>query len=115
MTLLTSYFYPLDWGPSRSKQVSGGKEAEMTERDAAEAISQKLCEKFKLDGEREYENAFTLGGDLGFTEDEIRNALWIFRTDGQRCVQIDQIKIERVRLTTLGIQRCKAAFPSYRP
>ena len=70
MTLLTSYFYPLDWGPSRSKQVSGGKEAEMTERDAAEAIFQKLCEKFKLDGEREYENAFTLGGDLGFTEDE---------------------------------------------
>jgi hypothetical protein len=45
----------------------------MTERDAAEAIFQKLCEQFKLDGEREWENAFTLGGELGFTEVEVRN------------------------------------------
>jgi hypothetical protein len=87
----------------------------MTERDAAEAIFQKLCEKFKLDGGREWENAFTLGGELGFTEDEIRNALWIFRTDGQRCVQIDHIRIGRVMLTTFGIQRCKSSvFPRYR-
>jgi hypothetical protein len=87
----------------------------MTERDATEAIFQKLCEKFKLNG-REWENAFTLGGELGFTEDEVRNALWIFRTDSQRLVEIDQIKIERVRLTTLGIQCCKASvFPRYRP
>jgi hypothetical protein len=35
----------------------------MTERDAAEAIFQKLCEKFKLNG-REWENAFTLGGEF---------------------------------------------------
>jgi hypothetical protein len=88
----------------------------MTERDAAEAIFQKLCEKFELDGERKWENAFTFGGELGFTEDEVRNALWIFRTDSQHLVQIDQIKIERVRLTTLGIQRCKSSvFPRYRP
>jgi hypothetical protein len=87
----------------------------MTERDATEAIFQKLCEKFKLNG-REWENAFTLGGELGFTEDEVRNALWIFRTDSQRLVEIDQIKIERVRLTTLGIHCCKASvFPRYRP
>jgi hypothetical protein len=87
----------------------------MTERDAAEAIFQKLCERFKLDG-REWENAFTLGGELGFTEDEVRNALWIFRTDSQRCVEIDQIKIERVRLTKLGIQRCTSSvFSRYRP
>jgi hypothetical protein len=88
----------------------------MTERDAAEAIFQKLCEQFKLDGEREWENAFTLGGELGFTEDEVRNALWIFRTDGQHCIQIDHIRRERVRLTTLGIQRCKSSvFAQYRP
>jgi hypothetical protein len=88
----------------------------MTERDATEAIFQKLCEKFKLDGEREWENAYTLGNELGFSEDEIRNALWIFSTDGQRCVQIDQIKRERVMLTTLEIQRCKSSvFPRYRP
>jgi hypothetical protein len=88
----------------------------MTERDETEAIFQKLCEKFKLDGEREWENAYTLGNELGFSEDEIRNALWIFRTDGQRCIQIDQIKRERVMLTTLGIQRCKSSvFPRYRP
>jgi hypothetical protein len=87
----------------------------MTERDATEAIFQKLCGKFKLDG-REWENVFTLGGELGFTENEVRNALWIFRTDSQRLVQIDQIKIERVRLTRLGIQRCKSSvFPRYRP
>jgi hypothetical protein len=86
----------------------------MTERDAAEAIFQKLCEKFKLDG-REWENAFTLGGELGFTEDEVRNALWIFRTDVQHCVEIDQVKIERIRLTRLGLQRCKSVFPRYRP
>ena len=84
----------------------------MTEQDVAEAIFQKLCEKFELDGEREWENAFTLGGELGFIEDEVRNALWIFSTDGQRCVQIDQVKIERVRLTTFEIQRCKSSvFP----
>jgi hypothetical protein len=88
----------------------------MTRRDATEAIFQKLCEKFKLNGEWEWENAFTLGGELGFTENEVRNALWIFRTDGQGLVQIDQIKIEGVRLTTLGIQRCKSSvFPRYRP
>ena len=86
----------------------------MTERDAAEAIFQKLCEKFKLDA-REWENAFTLGGELVFTEDEVRNALWIFRTDVQHCVEIDQVKIERIRLTRLGIQRCKSVFPRYRP
>jgi hypothetical protein len=87
----------------------------MTERDATEAIFQKLCEKFKLNG-REWENAFTLGGELGFTEDEVRNALWIFRTDGQHCVEIDHVKRERIRLTRLGIQRCKSSvFPRYRP
>ena len=37
----------------------------MTERDATEAIFQKLCEKFKLDGEREWENAYTLGSEVG--------------------------------------------------
>jgi hypothetical protein len=36
----------------------------MTERDATEAIFQKLCEEFKLNG-REWETAFTLGGELG--------------------------------------------------
>ena len=45
-------------------------------------------------------NAFTLGGELGFTEDEVRNALWIFRTDGQHYVEVDHIRIGRVRLTT---------------
>jgi len=40
------------------------KEATMTERDATEAIFQKLCEKFKLDEEREWENVFTLGGEF---------------------------------------------------
>ena len=76
----------------------------MMERDAAEAIFQKLCEKFKLDGEREWENAFTVGADLGFTEAEVQNALWIFATDGQHCVEIDGIRIGRVRLTLLGIE-----------
>jgi hypothetical protein len=88
----------------------------MRERDATEAIFQKLCEKFKLDGEREWENVFTLGAELSFTEDEIRNALWILTTDGQHCVEIDGIRIGRVRLTLLGIQRCKSSvFPQYRP
>ena len=87
----------------------------MMARDATEAIFQKLCETFKLDGEREWENAYTLGSELGFSKHEARNALWIFRTDGQHCVEIDQIRIERVRLTTVGIQRCKSVFPRYGP
>jgi hypothetical protein len=87
----------------------------MTERDAAEAIFQKLCEKFKLDGENDWENAFTLGGELGYSEDEVRNALWIFVTDGRHCVQIDHVSIERVRLTTVGKHRCNSnPLPWYR-
>jgi len=86
----------------------------MTERDAAEAIFQKLCETFKLDGEHAWENAYTLGGDLGYSRYEIRSALWTFATDGQHCVEIDPIRIELVRLTTLGKQRCKSVFPRYR-
>ena len=87
----------------------------MTERDAAEAIFQKLCEKFKLDGENDWENPFTLGGELGYSEDAVRNALWNFVTDGQHCVEIDQIT-GMVRLTTLGKQRCTSSVwhPWYR-
>ena len=87
----------------------------MTERDATEAIFQKLREKFKLDGEPNWENAYILGIELGYSKDEIRNALWNFATDGQRCVEIDPIRIEQVRLTTLGKQRCKSVSPLYRP
>ena len=65
----------------------------MMAREATEAIFQKLCEKFKLDGEQDWENAYTLGGELGYSEDEVRNALWIFATDGQRCIEIDPIRI----------------------
>jgi hypothetical protein len=78
------------------------------------AIFQKLCEKFKLDGEHDWENAYTLGGELGYSKDEIRNVLWNFATDGQHCVEIDHIRIEQVRLTTSGKQRCKSPFPRYR-
>jgi hypothetical protein len=87
----------------------------MTERDTTEGILQKLCEKFKLDGEDDWENAYILGGESGYSEDEVRNALWNFATDGQHCVEIDHIRIERVRLTTLGKQRCTSVFPWYRP
>src|SRR5262249_18177162 len=87
----------------------------MTERDAAEAIFQKLCEKFKLDGEREWENAFTLVAELSFTEDEIRNALWIFTTDGQHCVEMDGIRIGRVRLTLLEFSAASRGLPLVPP
>lgn len=68
----------------------------------------------KLDGEQEWKNAYTLGGELGYSKDEVRNALWNFATDGQHFVEIDHIRIEQVRLTTLGKQRCESVFPRYR-
>jgi hypothetical protein len=87
----------------------------MKHGDATEGIFQKLCEKFKLDGENDWESAFALGGELGYSENEIRNALWIFVTDGRNYVEVDGISIGQIRLTTLGEQRCKSSlFPCYR-
>ena len=86
----------------------------MTERDAAEAIFQKLCEQFKLDG-REGENAFTLGGELGFTEDEVRNVLWIFRTDSQRCVEIRRYQNRAGEVNKTWNAALQVSLSRYRP
>ena len=55
----------------------------MTTTTAAQAIFQKLCDKFKRDGKDDWENVYTLGEELGYSKDEAREALRDFEKTDQ--------------------------------
>jgi hypothetical protein len=80
----------------------------MTTTTAAQVILNKLCEKFKRDGVDDWENVYTLGGELGYSEDEVRAALRDFEKADQWLVEIDHTTREHVRLATPGKQACKS-------
>ena len=79
----------------------------MTTTTAAQAIFQKLCDKFKRDGKDDWENVYTLGEELGYSKDEAREALRDFEKTDQWQVEIDHVTTERVRLSTPGKMACK--------
>ena len=80
----------------------------MTTTTAAQAIFQKLCDKFKRDSKDDWENVYTLGEELGYSKDEVRAALRDFEKDAQWHVEIDHVTAEHVRLATPGKQACKS-------
>ncbi len=72
-----------------------------------QAIFQKLCEKFKRDEKDGWVNVYALGEELGYSEDEVREALRDFEKADQSHVEIHLTAREHVRLTTAGKQACK--------
>jgi hypothetical protein len=85
----------------------------MTTTTAAQSIFQRLCEKFNRDGKDDWENVYTLGGELGYSEDEVRAALRDFEKADQWHVEIDHTTKEHVRLTTPGKEGCKSVLPRH--
>jgi hypothetical protein len=95
-------------GLSRQLGEISRKGETMNTPTAADAIFNKLCEKFKRDGKDDWENVYALGEELGYSKDEVRDALRDFEKVDQRHVEIDHITREHVRLATPGKQACKS-------
>jgi len=79
----------------------------MNRLTAEQAIFQKLCENFKRDGKDDWENVYTLGRELGYSEDEVRHALRAFEKADPWHVEIHLTTRKHVRLTTPGKQACQ--------
>jgi hypothetical protein len=69
---------------------------------AAEAIFNKLCETFKRDRTDEWVDVFRLGQELGFSKQQVQEALAWFETDEQSKVELDHSTTEHVRLGSHG-------------
>ena len=70
---------------------------------AADAISNKLCETFKRLGTDEWIDVYRLGQELGFSTEQVREALAQFEKNEQWKVEIDRSLNNRTRVR-LGSQ-----------
>jgi hypothetical protein len=77
-------------------------EANMNSTTAADAIFTKLCETFKRHGTDEWVDVFRLGQELGFSKEQVQEALAWFEADEQSKVEIDHSPTEHVRLGSQG-------------
>jgi hypothetical protein len=69
---------------------------------AADAIFNKLCETFKQLGTDEWIDVYRLGQELGFSTEQVREALAWFQNDEQLKVDIDHSTTDQVRLGAQG-------------
>jgi hypothetical protein len=69
---------------------------------AADAIFNKLCETFKRHGTDEWIDVYRLGQELGFSKEQVRDALAQFEKDEQGKVEIDHSTTDRIRLGSQG-------------
>ena len=74
----------------------------MNSSTAADAIFNKLCETFKRHGTDEWIDVYRLGQELGFSKEQVREALTWFQKDEQLKVEIDHSTTEHVRLGSQG-------------
>jgi hypothetical protein len=69
---------------------------------AAEAIFNKLCETFKRHGTDDWIDVYRLGQELGFSKQQVQEALAWFETDEHSKVELDHSTTEHVRLGSHG-------------
>jgi DNA-binding transcriptional MerR regulator len=69
---------------------------------AADAICNKLCETFKRLGTDEWIDVYRLAQELGFSTEQVREALAWFQNDEQLKVDIDHSTTDQVRLGAQG-------------
>jgi hypothetical protein len=81
--------------PSRKGETMNGPKA-------VDAIFNKLCETFKRLGTDEWIDGYRLGQELGFSKEQMREALAQFEKDEQWKVEIDHSTTEHVRLGSQG-------------
>ncbi len=74
----------------------------MNSPTAADAIFNKLCETFKRHGTDKWIDVYRLGQELGFSKEQVREALAWFRKDEQLKIEIDHSTTEHVRLGSQG-------------
>jgi DNA-binding transcriptional MerR regulator len=82
---------------------------------AADAIFNKLCETFQRHGTDEWIDVYRLGEELGFSKEQVREALAWFEKDEQLKVEIDHSTTEHVRLGAQGkhLARSRSSLIAY--